>query len=386
MLMKWIKEANLLSLDEVAEMLAKNKANENGFELVRSTYMPIDSKFCLETSTFDQLRIWAEPANRENKINALDNIIKKSQLFGLLRNKIESDDLIAVKTNLATASQIDYHNYTDPVLVDHLVDVIENNGYSNVVIVESPCNALLGYPELTPDNMGRLIKFRHPIHDLSKDRRIKIQFKKKSVDFSAFMLHCKSIINFAKSKNHDLMFFTGALKNMYGTYPDADKYRLFHHKKSGFYIPEATWMVNHVTPPTFNIVDMVDSIDGEQVAYLKKEVGDFPHYQSNLIIAGEVQLAIDKFLAYKMGYEELKMPMLQAELTFARDYTIQPSMVEGSLIPFPNWRRVSGFLNFKAKFIDKLPVSDDLIGAGIRMYKFPIIDKDYDMLRFDEGV
>jgi len=50
-------------------------------------------------------------------------------------------------------------------------------------------------------------------------------------------------ISFAKGKNHDLMRFTGALKNMYGAIP-MDEYQAFHHRRSGLDVADAILAVN----------------------------------------------------------------------------------------------------------------------------------------------
>lgn len=325
-------------------------------------------------------------SNEDDRLLALEKLLDRSKFWELVTSRCKHDDAIVIKTNLAPASQKVYHYYTDPGLVDHAVELLNARGYSNVKIVEAQTNAILAYPELKPDFMAKKLGFKHPVHDLSDDSNlVTITYNEGTVALSPTMLDAKMIINIAKGKNHDLMNFTASLKNMYGSIPDKNKYQLYHHKNAKLTIEEATWVVNHSTPPDFTIVDMIDSVDGDEVSYFKKDLDHFHHYMSNLLFAGEYATTIDMVICKKMGYKIAECPILQKEVTSSSlDVEINNYMIDGgTLDPFPGWRRISPLTNFKAKLQDKIPVNDTLIAKGIRMYKFPIVHGNTVIFKLD---
>ena len=154
---------------------------------------------------------------------------------------------------------------------------------------------------------------------------------------------------------------------MYGSIPDLNKYRLFHKKKSGLNVEEATTAVNFITQPDFNIVDWIDSVDGNEVSYFREKV-TYQHVQPNLLLAGRHPLAIDKVLASKMGYKENELPILQDAKRFGD--VAQVPIIGGDNSVLPQWKKLSVLTNWKAKLQDKLPITDSIITNGIRMYNF----------------
>jgi uncharacterized protein (DUF362 family) len=191
------------------------------------------------------------------------------------------------------------------------------------------------------------------------------------------MLDADFIINFPRAKNHDLFFMTGCLKNMYGSIPDLNKWRLFHKKESGLSVPEVTYLVNTKTPPGFNIVDFIEGIHGDEVSLFRHPVSKVHYYPSHMLVAGINGLAIDKYLSLKMGYEQNQSPIVAYAALQQDDFDVRTvQLVGGSFVPFSKWKQISKGLNLKAKIQDKLPVSDDLIAAGLKVYHFEFIEKN----------
>lgn len=325
-------------------------------------------------------RVFVEHSDKSNKIHELLELIKKSHFDTVLRDKCE--DLgkackIVIKTNLAAASQFNYPYFTDPDLVDALVDYVHKKGYSNVKVVESETKAVLGDPRLKPELIAQKVGFRHPVFNLSSDERASVKCKdNKEIDLAKTMLDANLVINFAKAKNHDWMRMTGALKNMYGTIPHLDKHSLFHKKKSGLNIEEATACVNKITPSDFVFVDWIDSVDGNEKSYYSKPIEhtDFKPVFPLRLIAGKNPIAIDKYLSAKMGYEEDDIPILQEELRQKEDFVLKDDDVVGDdLSPLQFWKKVSDLTRVKVKIQDSLPVPDKLTGYFIRKYHFDVV-------------
>jgi uncharacterized protein (DUF362 family) len=180
------------------------------------------------------------------------------------------------------------------------------------------------------------------------------------------------IISFAKGKNHDLMWFTGALKNMYGAIP-MDKYQSFHHRRSGLDVIDAILAVNLLQTPGFCLIDWIDGVDGNEVCYFSRKLDEDEasrlHAHPLRIIAAQNPVDCDDFLCRKMGYDPASVPMLtrvKAELGDA-----QYQVIGDSEEPLAGWRRLSRVTRAKAALQDRIPfISNNIIGANIRKYHF----------------
>jgi uncharacterized protein (DUF362 family) len=328
----------------------------------------------------DPIKIFvAKNVTNDNKIDALEGILADSGFFGLLNSRLAgSNQQIVIKANIAPASQTNYHYYTDPALVNHLVGLLFQRGYENVKIVESETNFAKAIDCLTPDKQAEKIGYEYPVVNLTRTRTVKRVLHKMSIRLSETMLNAAFIINFAKAKNHDLMLLTGALKNMYGSIPNYNKYRLFHKRQSGYGVPEATFLVNHFTPPGFNIIDFIESVDGNEVSLFRNEVTNFKYFPSHRIVVGTNALAIDKYLSLKMGYGQEESPIINyyVKQTLNLFDVRSCELVGDTFRALPSWRKISRSHNIKARLQDMLPISDELISTGIRMYHFDVCDND----------
>ena len=325
------------------------------------------------------VKVFVQKVNDTTKKEELLQLLDTSNFLSILNQKCNAKKKqkdackIVIKSNIAPASQKNYHYYTDPELVDTIVDHLSKKGYKNIKIVESETNAVDADPNLTPDKIAEKLDYKHAVFDLSKDTRQKVSCKDHSLELADTMLQADFIINMPKAKNHDLMKMTGALKNMYGSIPNKNKYRLFHKKTSGLNIEEATACVNQITRPDFVIVDWIDSVDGNELSYYRKpiEQTDFVHVTPKRIIASENPLAIDKYLVKKMGYNENDIPIMIEEKKFG-NISLNPEDVIGDDLQQLNWKKLSALTNIKAKLQDKLPITDDIIAWGIKGYYFDV--------------
>lgn len=332
----------------------------------------------------DPRTIIVQHATQETKETALQTLLDQagflSDVDRLCRNQNKTKDncQISIKVNIAPASQKQYHYYTDPIIANGVAQTLKTAGYAQTRFVESETNAVLANPDINPTNFGQKLGFRFDVVDLTKEftnpeNRISVQFKKGRFDLARSMVESDVIINIPKPKNHDLMKFTAALKNMYGSIPDYNKYMLFHHKKSGIDVAGATVMVNHSTPADIIIADWVDSVDGNEVSYFKKEIDTFPHFASQRLIYGRDPLIIDKYIATKMGYNPSDSEIITTEEEFVGKKSINANFIEGDDLQPLAWKKVTSMLTLKAKLQDYIPVNDKLVAWGIRGYAFPII-------------
>ena len=332
----------------------------------------------------------ASRVDPEGRTECLDRALESAGFFGLLA-ALPASTPIAIKANIGPASQCGYHYFTDPVLVDHLWDRIEAAGFPDIAIVESETTTSAGFANATPDVMAPGLGYRHPVTNLTAEETRTVQFHGCDLTLSE-RLFGSFTVSFAKGKNHDLMWFTGALKNMYGAIP-MDKYQSFHHRRSGLDVAGAIVAVNLLQTPRFAIVDWIDGVDGGEVCYFPKKLGEEElsrvHAHPRRILAGEDALAVDEVLCRKMGYDTGRVPMLvrmraelagrraggHAEKRGARDYEV----VGDTVAPLPEWRRLPRTTHWKASLQDRIPfISNKVIGASIRKYHFDeeLFEKD----------
>ena len=309
-------------------------------------------------------------ADPEERIECLDRALEAAG-FAAVLGALPRSTAIAIKANIGPASQRAYHYYTDPVLVDHLWDRLDQAGFHDVAIVESETTTCAGFANATPDALARGLGYRHPVTNLTSEPTRPVELHGHTVRLSE-RLFSSFVISFAKGKNHDLMWFTGALKNMYGAIP-MDKYQSFHHRRSGLDVIDAILAVNLLQTPGFCLIDWIDGVDGNEVCYfskkLDKDTAGRLHAHPLRIIAAQSPVDADDFLCRKMGYDPAAVPMLtrvKAELGEARYRVIGDSDE-----PLPGWRRLSRVTQAKAALQDRIPfISNKVIGANIRKYHF----------------
>ena len=317
------------------------------------------------------MSIFVQHATQRSKSSALQKLLEKSGFYNL-PEMLKRDDPIVIKVNLAPMSQASYHYGTDPAIANAVADSVESMGFTNVSIVESEGSYTLVNSCLTPDIQATMFGYRHPVVNLTKTKLTPFIFGYGStVYLSDVMVNAKFIINIPKAKNHDLMLMTCCLKNMYGSIPTPDKWHEFHQRKSGLSIAEVTYYVNITTPVSFNIVDFIEGIDGDEVSLFKTAVDEFTYYPSNMLIAGTDPLAIDKYVSVKMGYGQNDSPIVAFVASMVGDHDISDVVIKGgNREPLDGWRQISSFLNWKAKTQDKLPVSTGVMKWGMNQYHF----------------
>lgn len=317
------------------------------------------------------MSIYVQPATEQTKLSSLDTLLRRSGFYNI-DGVVKRDDPIIVKVNLSPVSQRTYLYGTDPVIADAVVDILYEMGFTNVSLVESEGSYALVQHCMTPDIQGKMFGYRHPVVNLTKTETTPFIFGYGStVLLSRVMIDAKFIINIPKAKNHDLMLMTCCLKNMYGSIPTPNKWHQFHRRQSGLGVAEVTYYVNRTTPVSFNIVDFINGIDGDEISLSRERIIDFSYFPSNRLVAGTDPLAIDKYISLKMGYAQNDSPVVEFAASMAGDYDITRSMIDGDdFSPIDGWKQISRFLHWRAKTQDKLPVSVDAMKWGLKQYQY----------------
>ena len=280
--------------------------------------------------------------NEATKLTELDNLLKESEFWEDIervctevKKQTKESCKIVIKPNISIASQKALQSYTDPMLVEHLVEELNQKGYNNAIIVESENMYAIGFPEHTPDKAGKNIGYIHPVINLTTESTecFDNDNPKTHICLSERMLNADYIINFPKGRNHCIYKITGAMKNMFGTIPVREKVYEFHNKESGMNVIEAIQFVHQKTPPNFTIMDWIISVDGEDEHFSKEALS----YHKNIgkIIASKNTIAVDTYLQQKMGYQPF-----ESEITQPFKNNTEIEVIGDNLDVIKDWKKV----------------------------------------------
>lgn len=255
----------------------------------------------------------------EDKLETMQQAI---QVSGFLQNietawsvsgKPLEDFLIAIKPNIMTASKKLDPNpvYTDPELVEFLIDRLVERGFRNIAVVEAHNVYDYSYQGRTVHAVADMVGYtqrNYRIEDLSE--------QKEPFDYGGVLgkhvvgrtwRDADYRISFAKNKSHWQCFYTGCLKNIYGCLPEGDKMFHYHGKNREFY--ECCILIVDRFPVHFGFLDAWVSGDG-----FSGHVRDADPNFTRTIFASDNIYALDWVMGEKM------------EVNPAQNYVLQEAM------------------------------------------------------------
>lgn len=244
-------------------------------------------------------------ATGDDKFGLLDEVLEKSKFFEILNRKFEEsgkskeDFSVIIKPNfMFMHSKKDISTYTEPELVEALVDRIVGKGFTNVTLVEAQSALGNHYNNRevlkVAEYIGFSTKKNYKIVDLTEEMapydyggRLGEHFVGPTWRDADFR------ISFAKNKTHVFCHYTLTIKNLYGTLPMQNKLKEYHAKR------EYDWptieSMKHF-PAHFGLIDGIYSADGQ----FGVMVDPTPKH-TKTIIGGENLMAVDWVGAKKMG-------------------------------------------------------------------------------------
>ena len=234
----------------------------------------------------------------------------------------------------------DAPTYTDPRLVEHLMDLLHTRGYCNVTVGSAPNQWLFwtenrdvpvladlaGYRYETP--AGRPYDFA----DLSEET-IADRFPSHSVlrgsDLSLRWSEAHFRINFAKNKTDEANAFALGVQNLLSLLPLRDKTLHYQHRLPA---PEVATALLRTAPPHFTLIDAIASNHG----CLGSRA---PHpLATHSIIASASPLLADWAASLRMGIDPFASPLNAHAL---REIGLPPDYrIVGSLAPYEGWMNV----------------------------------------------
>ncbi|HBR17278.1 MAG: hypothetical protein A3G39_01805 [Deltaproteobacteria bacterium RIFCSPLOWO2_12_FULL_43_16] len=241
----------------------------------------------------------------DDKFRALDKALNEAGFFEILEKRWKATGKpketfsVVIKPNfMYMHSKKDISTYTDPELVEALINKIYAKGFTNIAIVEAQSTLGNYYKNRevvkVAEYIGYSTKKNYRIVDLTEEMapydyagRLGKHFVGPTWRDADFR------VSFAKNKTHVFCHYTLTLKNIYGTLPMQNKLKEYHTKR------EYDWptieTLKHF-PVHFGLIDGYYSADG----HFGVIVDPKPNL-TKTIIGGENLIAVDWVGAKKMG-------------------------------------------------------------------------------------
>jgi uncharacterized protein (DUF362 family) len=276
-----------------------------------------------------------------DKLRALDAVLERAGLLDVLARRLKEtgktpEELeIVIKPNLMFMySEEDRSTFTDPELVEHLVERIWAAGYRRIAVVEAQSAYGNFFLDREVANVARVVGYVPNDHY----RIVDLTLEKVPHRFSGPLgMHVVGPtwrdadvrISFAKNKTHTWAWYTLTLKNIYGALAMQDKIHEYHYKRELYY-PTIDMLVSF--PVHFGLIDATLSADGPFGIFADKEPN-----QTDTILGGESLLAVDWVGAEKMGLD----PMVSRYMQLAVQAFGKPEIeIDGDASKYEPWCNV----------------------------------------------
>jgi uncharacterized protein (DUF362 family)/Pyruvate/2-oxoacid:ferredoxin oxidoreductase delta subunit len=206
---------------------------------------------------------------------------------------------VLLKPNILTDSDPGKAIVTNPIVVDAVIKLLKSKG-AEVIVGDSPAVHLRGF---RPDKSGIAEVCRNngvEWVDFTKDTT-EIKLRNGKIKVTSQALEADLIVSLPKLKNHELVYFTGAIKNSLGLVPGFTKAKqhALHHDR----VPFAEFLVslNEAVTPQFFIMDGITAMEGPGPGQ------GFP-YKLGLLLGSTNPVALDIVATTVAGYNPLDIP------------------------------------------------------------------------------
>ena len=278
----------------------------------------------------------------ETKFDALEEALERARFIEPLEEQFQasgksrSDFAIAIKPNIMTASiaEKDSPVYTDPTLVERLIEKIRAHGFQRIAVVESRNVYDYSYQGRGVEAVAEMVGYGsngYRIVDLSEE--------KVPYDYGGVLGNhvvgqtwrdADYRISFAKNKTHWQCFYTGCIKNVYGCLPEWDKMHHYHGAGVEFYLSAV--LIADRLPVHFGLLDAWMSGDG-----FSGHVRDAHPNKTHTILSSRNIFALDWVAGEKMRVDPSQNFVIQEAVN--RWGTIEIDR-QGDMTPWYPWRNV----------------------------------------------
>jgi uncharacterized protein (DUF362 family) len=292
-----------------------------------------------------------------DKLKAMDRVIENTGFIDCLNSiwkksgKTKSKFTIIIKPNFMFMYSLnDRPTFTDPELVEYLIDKIYKQGYRNISVAEARSTYgtfftnrevelvanYIGLDGVTCDGVNyNIIDLSLDLEDYSFSGKLgnhSVNTNWKNADFR---------ISFATNKTHSYAYYTLTIKNIYGALPREDKFKEYHCERD-IYSTAIEFL--KCFPVHFGFIDAQISADGPFGIFADKD----PNY-TDTIIGGDDLVAVDWVGAAKMGLD----PMVSKYMELAVKAFGKPEIhFLGDRTLYSNWVNVTDIVPKLASGLD----------------------------------
>ncbi len=293
-----------------------------------------------------------------DRFEVLSETLEEAGFWGVLDEKWQAsgkskDEFsIVIKPNIMMFySKKDMSVITEPAMVEYLIDRINEEGFTNITVIESQ-NVYGNWFR----NRDVLSVARAAGYHADRNYRIVDIFEEKVHYEYPGRLGAHWVgptwrdadfrISFAKNKTHFSCYYTLTIKNIYGTTPLQNKFLEYHKKR------DIAWVTIEMIkefPVHFGIIDGIWGSDG-----LMGIKADWTPKHTKTIIAGEDNVAVAWVGAELMGLDPMRSIFMQEAVHLFGSPEIQRI---GEMTPYTDW--------------DNCPEHiDDILNMGEEWYGF----------------
>ncbi len=257
---------------------------------------------------------------KEYDFSKIYDFLEKSAEKAKLWNKLSEAKTILIKPNLLGAYPIERAVTTNPIVLDALITLLKKHG-KEIWIGDSPGGTVSVKKVWDFTKISELAK-KHNIKVLNfHEGKVKIcNSENHQYPITDYIWQADAVINVSKYKTHSLMYYTGAVKNLYGLIPGLKKSD-FHKKNPK--IDEFSTVISELYDTVkdrlaWNIMDGIIGMEGEGPS-----AGDPRNF--GLMFASESAAALDFVASKMMGFKQKQLKYIAASMKFD---DIDESMIE----------------------------------------------------------
>ncbi len=240
---------------------------------------------------------------------------------------------VLVKPNMLASASPRQAVSTHPEFLRALIRVLKARGARRILVGDSPAfqstdavGQWNGLKPVTLEEGAEWIDFDDPV-DVPTPEALLV----KRFTVARVVTEVDLVLSLCKLKTHGLMYFTGAVKNLFGIIPGLRKSSL-HMRFPGK--AEFGTMLADLTlaaRPAYAIMDGIVAMEGAG------PYGGEPR-QVGLVLAGESLFAVDWVAASLIGYDPLDIPYLRAAADPGLPYAFDPAAIKTAGPPLESVR------------------------------------------------
>ena len=285
-------------------------------------------------------------------------LIKKA--VGLLADNSDFPDVkgktVLVKPNILSDSKMEKNITTNPLVVKAVIELLREKGAERVWCGDSP-----GLPG--PKFRGEGCGIWSVVQETGAEWVDFFDGAKETVFWNGvkapqcrFVSEADIVVSVSKMKTHQLMYATGAVKNMFGTIPGLNKSPMHLYARSPENFAKLILSIYGTHKPEWSVMDGIISMEGAGPA-------NGTLRQTGLLLASSSALALDRAEAVIMGYDPKDIPILsEAEKEEKGSTDASYPLLSAEEVAIPDFRRVEvkkrGIVNslllpFLTRFFDK---------------------------------